>query len=366
MVERGWLDHPDDYFWLTMVEILRVLAPGTAPPLRAQAGGVRAGLLPQRSGVAAPGETAREPGHLRAVIAARRARYARYCAITVPDECADLDALERFARGQGAAPPGAARRPPPSLTGFGAVNAGPPAAAPAPPPPSAPGSSPPPPQPPTLRGLGVSAGQVQGTARVIRQPEEFGRLQPGDILVCPATDPAWSPLFPLVRGLVVEIGGQLSHGSIVAREYSIPAVVNVPQATEPHPRRCHHRVGRHRRHRPPHSHSPKLRRQSPHPPTRVRYGLSRRGVPCERPGCSPVIAAYSRNPSGSSFHPENPDADKTHPCQGESRPTPRSEQIRHASGNETHRDGECDDGGAQELLPDADDAAAEERHAGLG
>ena len=229
MVERGWLDHPDDYFWLTMVEILRVLAPGTAPPLRAQAGGVRAGLLPHRSGVAAPGEMAREPGHLRAVIAARRARYARYCAITVPDECADLDALERFARGQGAAPPGAARRPPPTLTGFGAVVSGQPAAAPSPP--AAPGSTPPAPTPLILRGLGVSAGRAQGTARVIRQPQEFGRLQPGDLLVCPATDPAWSPLFPLVRGLVVEIGGQLSHGSIVAREYSIPAVVNVPQAT---------------------------------------------------------------------------------------------------------------------------------------
>ena len=227
MVERGWLDHPDDYFWLTMAEIPRVLAPGTAPRLQEQAGGVRVGLLPRRSGVAAPEETAREPGHLRAVIAARRARYARYCGITVPDECADLDALERFARGQGAVPPGAARRPPPTLTGFGAVVSGQPASAP----PSAQDSSPPAPGPLTLRGLGVSAGRVQGTARVIRQPEEFGRLQPGDILVCPATDPAWSPLFPLVRGLVVEIGGQLSHGSIVAREYSIPAVVNVPQAT---------------------------------------------------------------------------------------------------------------------------------------
>ena len=227
MVERGWLDHPDDYFWLTMAEIPRVLAPGTAPRRWVQANGVRAGLLPRRSGVAAPGETAREPGHLRVVIAARRARYARYCGITVPDECADLDALERFARGQGAGPPRAARRPPPTLTGFGAVVSGQPASAPL----SAQHSSPPAPGPLTLRGLGVSAGRVQGTARVIRQPEEFGRLQPGDILVCPATDPAWSPLFPLVRGLVVEIGGQLSHGSIVAREYSIPAVVNVPQAT---------------------------------------------------------------------------------------------------------------------------------------
>ena len=231
MVERRWLDRPDDYFWLTMAEILRVLAPDAAPRLGEQAGGVRAGLLPRRSGVIVPGETARAPSHLRSVIAARRARYARYCAITVPDECADLNALERFVRGRGAAPPGATRHPPPTLTGFGAVVSAPPAAAPAPSPPSAPDSSPFPPQPLTLRGLGVSAGRAQGTARVIRLQEEFGRLQPGDILVCPATDPSWSPLFPLVRGLVVEIGGQLSHGSIVAREYSIPAVVNVPQAT---------------------------------------------------------------------------------------------------------------------------------------
>ena len=229
MVERGWLDHPDDYFWLTMGEILRVLAPGAAPRLQEQAGSVRTGLLPRRSGVLVPGEVAREPSQVRAVIAARRARYARYCAITVPDECADLNALERFARGQGAAPPGAARRPPPTLTGFGAVVSGQPVAAPSPP--AAPGSTLPAPTPLILRGLGVSAGRAQGTARVIRQPQEFGRLQPGDLLVCPATDPAWSPLFPLVCGLVVEIGGQLSHGSIVAREYSIPAVVNVPQAT---------------------------------------------------------------------------------------------------------------------------------------
>ena len=239
-----------------------------APPHRYghQAGGVRAGLLPQRSGVAAPGETAREPGHLRAVIAARRARYAPYCAITVPDDCTDLDALERFARGQGAVPPGAARRllrrPSPAL-------APPVSARPQPLLHSSPhrrhrASSPSPPQPLTLRGLGVSAGQRAGhgasnpPAGRVRAP-----CRPGDILVCPATDPSWSPLFPLVRGLVVEIGGQLSHGSIVAREYSIPAVVNVPQATEPHPRRRHHRARRHRRHRPPQRAVPLPKRRRP-------------------------------------------------------------------------------------------------------
>ncbi len=233
MVDRGWLDHPDDYFWLTMAEIRRLVVPEATSLLRQQAGGVRAGLLPRRSGVVVPGEMVRTPSQVRAVIAARRARYAQYAAVTVPDECLDLRALERFARGRGPAPPGAARRPPPVLTGFGVGGSGQPAAA-SPPPPApapAPGSIPAVPAVVTLRGLGVSAGRAQGTARVIRRPEEFGLLQPGDILVCPATDPAWSPLFPLVRGLVVEIGGQLSHGSIVAREYSIPAVVNVRQAT---------------------------------------------------------------------------------------------------------------------------------------
>ncbi len=57
-------------------------------------------------------------------------------------------------------------------------------------------------------------------------------LKPGDVLVTRATDPGWTPVFPLIAGLVLEIGGQLSHGAIVAREYGIPAVVNVKGALE--------------------------------------------------------------------------------------------------------------------------------------
>jgi phosphoenolpyruvate synthase/pyruvate phosphate dikinase len=57
------------------------------------------------------------------------------------------------------------------------------------------------------------------------------QLQPGEILVCPATDPAWTPLFLSVGGLVMEVGGLMTHGSVVAREYGIPAVVGVFQAT---------------------------------------------------------------------------------------------------------------------------------------
>lgn len=79
-----------------------------------------------------------------------------------------------------------------------------------------------------LRGIGVAAGIASGTARLIRIPEEGYRLKPGDVLVAPSTDPAWTPLFLNVSAIVMETGGYLSHGSIVAREYGIPAVVNIP------------------------------------------------------------------------------------------------------------------------------------------
>jgi pyruvate,water dikinase len=57
------------------------------------------------------------------------------------------------------------------------------------------------------------------------------RLEPGEVLVAPSTDPGWTPLFMTAGGLVMEMGGMMSHGSIVAREYGIPAVVGVPGAT---------------------------------------------------------------------------------------------------------------------------------------
>jgi pyruvate,water dikinase len=83
-----------------------------------------------------------------------------------------------------------------------------------------------------LHGLPSSPGRVAGTARVLRSPQEGARLQPGEILVAPSTDPGWTPLFLLAAGLVMETGGYLSHGAIVAREYGIPAVLNVPLATQ--------------------------------------------------------------------------------------------------------------------------------------
>ncbi len=80
-------------------------------------------------------------------------------------------------------------------------------------------------------GIAASPGRVTGLARVVAGPAEAGRLQAGEILVTRATDPGWTPLFARLGGLVLEVGGQLSHGAIVAREYGIPAVVNVAEAT---------------------------------------------------------------------------------------------------------------------------------------
>ncbi|CAI3791602.1 hypothetical protein NKCBBBOE_00332 [Pseudarthrobacter sp. MM222] len=82
----------------------------------------------------------------------------------------------------------------------------------------------------TLTGAPASAGTVTARARVILDPQG-ARLEPGEILVAPSTDPGWTPLFLTAGGLVMEMGGPNSHGAVVAREYGIPAVVGVPDAT---------------------------------------------------------------------------------------------------------------------------------------
>ena len=82
----------------------------------------------------------------------------------------------------------------------------------------------------SLAGTPASAGTVTGTARVIIDPVG-AHLEPGEILVAPSTDPGWTPLFLTAGGLVMEMGGANSHGAVVAREYGIPAVVGVPNAT---------------------------------------------------------------------------------------------------------------------------------------
>jgi phosphohistidine swiveling domain-containing protein len=81
-----------------------------------------------------------------------------------------------------------------------------------------------------LIGTGVSAGVVEGVARVVRDPST-AVLHAGEILVAPFTDPGWTPLFINAAGLVMEAGGMMTHGSVVAREYGIPAVVSVDGAT---------------------------------------------------------------------------------------------------------------------------------------
>jgi pyruvate,water dikinase len=84
----------------------------------------------------------------------------------------------------------------------------------------------------TLRGFAVSPGRVSAPASVIRSPSDFSRMEPGTILVCPTTTPAWTPLFSQARGLVTDIGGVLAHGSIVAREFGIPAVLGTGEASK--------------------------------------------------------------------------------------------------------------------------------------
>ena len=81
-----------------------------------------------------------------------------------------------------------------------------------------------------LIGAGVSPGVAEGRVRVVADPRH-ARLEPGDILVCRGTDPAWTPLFLTAGGLITEVGGMMTHGSVVARECGIPAVVGVDAAT---------------------------------------------------------------------------------------------------------------------------------------
>lgn len=83
----------------------------------------------------------------------------------------------------------------------------------------------------TLTGAPASPGVVTAPARVVLDPAA-ARLEPGEILVAPSTDPGWTPLFLTAGGLVMEMGGAISHGAVVAREYGIPAVVGVRHATE--------------------------------------------------------------------------------------------------------------------------------------
>ncbi len=86
-------------------------------------------------------------------------------------------------------------------------------------------------EPTALQGNACSPGKIRGTAKVVLSLAEAGKLQPGDIMVAPATMPAWTPLFASIAAVVTELGGRLSHSAIVAREYKIPAVSGIKAAT---------------------------------------------------------------------------------------------------------------------------------------
>src|SRR5215211_749708 len=83
----------------------------------------------------------------------------------------------------------------------------------------------------TINGVAASGGQVTAAARVLSGPEDFGQLQPGEVLVAAITTPAWTSLFAMASAVVTDVGGPLSHSSIVAREYDIPAVLGTGVAT---------------------------------------------------------------------------------------------------------------------------------------
>jgi pyruvate,water dikinase len=87
-------------------------------------------------------------------------------------------------------------------------------------------------RPDELRGTGASAGIVRGPARVTLTQADFGAVQPGDIIVCPSSNPSWVPLFAIAGGLITNTGGVLSHAAVVAREYALPAVVGTGDATD--------------------------------------------------------------------------------------------------------------------------------------
>jgi pyruvate,water dikinase len=82
-----------------------------------------------------------------------------------------------------------------------------------------------------VAGVPAGAGIVTGPVRIVRDPAEFGRLRPGDVLVCPYTNPSWTPAFQRVAAVVVDTGGSGSHAAIVAREYGIPAIMGTASGT---------------------------------------------------------------------------------------------------------------------------------------
>ena len=84
----------------------------------------------------------------------------------------------------------------------------------------------------TVRGTGASAGVIRATARIVFSPDDFVKVQPGDIVIATASNPGWVPLFATAGGFVTDTGGVLSHAAVVAREFGIPAVVGTGEGTK--------------------------------------------------------------------------------------------------------------------------------------
>ncbi|WP_008307865.1 glycerol-3-phosphate acyltransferase [Leptolyngbya sp. PCC 6406] len=167
-LEVGWLQQPGDIFFLTYDEVHHWVSGNPLPHL--------GNLL---------------PGNLGITLAARRDRY---------DQDHALDPVPYLVYGN--EPPNLARyvvSPQPSVK--------------------------------TLQGIPASPGQVEGLVKVFRNLQSVAILDAGTILVVPYTDAGWAPLLARAGGIIAEVGGQLSHGAIVAREYGIPAVMNVAEAT---------------------------------------------------------------------------------------------------------------------------------------
>lgn len=176
LVASGLLTRRDDVFYLTLEELITAAETATR-------------------GQDAPG--------LPHIVAARRALYTRYRAWT-PPEAVPSHAVARLEREVAAtvlSVPESAPGEPEQADGR------------------------------VLRGIAASGGIATGRARVARTPEEGAALQPGEVLIAPFTDPGWTPLFAVAAAVVTDLGGVLSHGAIVAREYGIPAVVNTRHAT---------------------------------------------------------------------------------------------------------------------------------------
>ncbi len=176
LVASGALEQRDDVWWLTWPELLA--AAGRDGPAGQRVLGAGGALVDGAVG-------ARD---LSSTVAARRADQERFARLTPPRLMTSDGLVPSLAAHAGQAPEGA------------------------------------------LVGSAVSPGVVEGRARVVLDPAHAGLL-PGEILIAPFTDPGWTPLFTHAAGLVMEVGGLMTHGSVVAREYGLPAVVGVDEAT---------------------------------------------------------------------------------------------------------------------------------------